>query len=51
MREAQQIIVDDAPWAFLYQPDWIVAVDGDFYGFAMLDDLCLRFAYMGKTTE
>ena len=51
MREAQQIIVDDAPWAFLYQPDWIVAVDKDFYGFAMLDDLCLRFAYMGKTTE
>lgn len=51
MREAQQIIVDEAPWAFLYQPDWIVAVDKDFYGFAMFDDLCLRFAYMGKTTE
>ena len=51
MREAQQIIIDDAPWAFLYQPDWIVSVDKDFYGFALLDDLCLRFAYMGKTAE
>ncbi len=51
MREAQQIIVDDAPWAFLYQPDWIVAVNKDFYGFAMFDDLCLRFGYMGKETE
>jgi peptide/nickel transport system substrate-binding protein len=51
MREAQEIIIDDAPWAFLYQPDWIVAVDKDFYGFAMLDDLCLRFAHMGKATE
>lgn len=51
MREAQEIVIDDAPWAFLYQPDWIVAVNKDFYGFAMLDDLCLRFAHMGKATE
>jgi len=51
MREAQEIVIDDAPWAFLYQPDWIVAVNKDFYGFAMLDDLCLRFAHMGKVTE
>jgi peptide/nickel transport system substrate-binding protein len=48
MREAQQIIVDEAPWAFLHQPNWIVGVSKDFTGFAKVDDLCLRFAYMGK---
>jgi peptide/nickel transport system substrate-binding protein len=48
MDEAQQIIVDEAPWAFLHQPNWIVAMNKNFTGFAKLDDLCLRFAYMGK---
>jgi len=48
MDQAQQIIVDEAPWAFLYQPDWVVAVNKNFTGFAKLDDLCLRFAPMGK---
>lgn len=51
MHEAQKLIVEEAPWAFLHQPDWIVAVSKDFTGFAKLDDLCLRFAYMGKVTE
>ncbi len=51
MREAQQIIIDDAPWAFLYQPDLIVAGSKGFTGFAVVDDQLLRFAYMGKTTE
>ncbi len=46
--EAQEIIVREAPWAYLHQPDWIVAMSKNFYGFAKLDDLCLRFAYMGK---
>ncbi len=46
--EAQQIIVSEAPWAYLHQPDWIVAMSKNFYGFAKVDDLCLRFAYMGK---
>jgi peptide/nickel transport system substrate-binding protein len=48
MREAQKIIVEEAPWAFLHQPDWIVAVSKDLTGFAKVDDLCLRFGYMGK---
>lgn len=48
MREAQQIIVEEAPWAFLHQPNWIVGVSKDFTGFVKVDDLCLRFAYMGK---
>jgi peptide/nickel transport system substrate-binding protein len=49
MNEAQQLIVEEAPWAFLHQPNWIVAVSEDFTGFAKVDDLCLRFGYMGKT--
>jgi len=48
MNEAQRIIVEEAPWAFLHQPNWIVAVSKNFTGFAKVDDLCLRFAYMGK---
>lgn len=48
MREAQQLIVEEAPWAFLYQPDWIVAVSPDFTGVAKVDELTLRFAPMGK---
>ena len=40
MDEAQQIIVDEAPWAFLHQPNWIVAVNKNFTGFAKVDDLC-----------
>ncbi len=51
MREAQKIIVEEAPWAFLHQPDWIVAVSKDFTGFAKVDDLNLRFAPMGKKQE
>jgi peptide/nickel transport system substrate-binding protein len=51
MREAQKIIVEEAPWAFLHQPDWIVAVSKDFTGFAKVNDLCLRFAPMGKKQE
>jgi ABC-type transport system substrate-binding protein len=49
MDQAQKIIVEEAPWAFLYQPDWVVGVSKKFTGFAKLDDLCLRFAYMGKS--
>ena len=48
MREAQQIISADAPWALLYQPDWIVGTSADFYGLAQVDELTLRFAHMGK---
>jgi peptide/nickel transport system substrate-binding protein len=51
MREAQKIIVEEAPWAFLHQPDWIVAVSKDFTGFAKVDDLNLRFAPMGKKQD
>ncbi len=51
MREAQQLIMEDAPRVQLYQPDWLVVVTEDFYGYAVLDDALMRFAYMGKTAE
>ena len=49
IRRAQEIIVNDAPWAFLYQPDWIVATRANVSGIALFNDLTLRYAYLGKT--
>ena len=45
---AQEIIVKEAPWAFLYQPQWIVATRSNVSGIALFDDLTLRYAYLGK---
>ncbi len=49
IRRAQEIIVSEAPWAFLYQPDWIVATRANVSGIALFNDLTLRYAYLGKT--
>jgi peptide/nickel transport system substrate-binding protein len=49
IRRAQEIIVADAPWAFLYQPDWIVATRSNVTGIALFNDLTLRYAFLGKT--
>jgi peptide/nickel transport system substrate-binding protein len=49
IRRAQEIIVGEAPWAFLYQPDWIVATRANVSGIALFNDLTLRYAYLGKT--
>jgi peptide/nickel transport system substrate-binding protein len=51
MREAQQIIAEEAPWVLLYQPDWIVGVSPDFTGVTKIDELTLRFAHMGKKQQ
>jgi peptide/nickel transport system substrate-binding protein len=51
MREAQQLIMEDAPRIQLYQPDWLVVVSEDFYGYASMDDALMRFAYMGKEAQ
>ena len=48
MDQAQKTIVEEAPWAYLHQPNWVVAVNKDFVGFDKVDDLCLRFGDMGK---
>jgi peptide/nickel transport system substrate-binding protein len=49
IRRAQEIIVGEAPWAFLYQPDWIVATRANVSGIALFNDLTLRYAYLGKS--
>ncbi|MBI5929606.1 MAG: ABC transporter substrate-binding protein [Chloroflexi bacterium] len=49
IRRAQQIIVEDAPWAFLYQPDLVIATRSNVTGLALFNDLTLRYAYLGKT--
>jgi peptide/nickel transport system substrate-binding protein len=48
-RRAQEILVDEAVWAYLYQPDWIVATRSNVSGIALFNDLTLRYAYIGKT--
>jgi hypothetical protein len=42
------MLVNDAPWALLYQPDWIVATRSDVTGIALFHDLTLRYGYLGK---
>lgn len=51
MYEAQRIVMDEAPWLLLYQPDKIYAVSKEFTGLVLLDTYNLQFAYMGKVTE
>jgi peptide/nickel transport system substrate-binding protein len=48
-RRAQEILAEDAPWALLYQPSWIVATQSDVNGVALFDDLTLRYPYLGKS--
>ncbi|HZT15634.1 MAG TPA: ABC transporter substrate-binding protein [Gaiellaceae bacterium] len=46
----QKTIVNDAPWVFLYQPDWIVAMRANVHGYVYYpaDDFT-RFKWMYKT--
>jgi peptide/nickel transport system substrate-binding protein len=48
-RRAQEILVGEAVWAYLYQPAWIVATRSDVTGIALFHDLTLRYGYLGKT--
>ena len=47
-RRAQEILVEDAVWAYLYQPDWIVATRADVSGIALFHDLTLRYGFIGR---
>lgn len=47
-RRAQEILMEDAPWALLYQPDWVVATRSDITGIALFNDLTLRYSYLGQ---
>ncbi len=48
-RRAQEILVGEAVWAFLYQPDWVVTTRSNVSGIALFDDLTLRYGFLGKT--
>ena len=47
-RRAQEILADEAVWAYLYQPAWIVATRSDVEGIALFHDLTLRYGFLGK---
>ncbi len=47
-RQAQEILLDEAVWAYLYQPAWIVATRSDVSGIALFHDLTLRYGFLGK---
>jgi peptide/nickel transport system substrate-binding protein len=47
-KRAQEILTDEAVWAYLYQPAWIVATRSDVDGIALFHDLTLRYGFLGK---
>jgi peptide/nickel transport system substrate-binding protein len=47
-RRAQEMLADEAVWAYLYQPAWIVATRSDVGGIALFHDLTLRYGFLGK---
>jgi len=46
--EMQHIWLDDAPWAPLYHPNWIIGTGKTFKGFVVEFALLLQYAYMTK---
>jgi peptide/nickel transport system substrate-binding protein len=50
VRQAQKIIVDDAPWIFLYQPPTVYVTGANVNGLVFYPtDLFLRYQYFTKT--
>jgi peptide/nickel transport system substrate-binding protein len=47
-KQAQKLLVDQAVWAYLYAPDWIVVTRSNVSGIALFDDLTLHYAYLSK---
>lgn len=47
-RQAQEIAIQDAPWAFLYSADYIVAARKGVSGVSRPYDQTLRFEYLSK---
>lgn len=45
-KEAQALIIEDAPYAFLYQPDFVVVTRADIDGYVYYNDQLTRFAPM-----
>ena len=48
-RQAQEIAIEDAPWAFLYSADYIVAARNGVTGVTRPYDQTLRFQYLSKS--
>jgi peptide/nickel transport system substrate-binding protein len=47
--QMQHMWLDDAPWAPLYHPNWIIGTSSKFTGFVKDFALMLQYAQMGKT--
>jgi peptide/nickel transport system substrate-binding protein len=47
-RRAQEIIVTEAPWAYLFSPDQIIVTRSNVSGITVYDDQMVRFAYLTK---
>ncbi len=47
--QMQHLWLDEAPWAPLYHPNWIIGVGPTFKGFAVDFSLMLQYAEMTKT--
>ena len=48
--EIQQIVVDEAPWVFLFQPDAIIAMSSQLEGYTWYSaDRYLRFQYLYRS--
>ena len=47
-KQAQKLVVDQALWIYLYQPDLVIATRSDVTGLALFNDLTLRFPYLTK---
>jgi peptide/nickel transport system substrate-binding protein len=46
--EAQRIIIDEAPWALLYQPNFTVVTSSEIVGYAFYPDLIPRYRYLSR---
>lgn len=50
--EAQKLIMADAPWVFLYQPNWVFAARADVKGYVYYSaDTFTRYQYLYKSTS
>ena len=48
----QKLIMHDAPWAFLYQPNWVLAMRSDVKGYVYFpSDTFTRYQYLYKTSS
>lgn len=49
--KVQQMIMEDAPWSFLYQPNYVVAMRSNVKGYTYFPaDTFTRYAYLSKTS-